>query len=251
MESIFCLRSALNISPSKSPPRALLPFPRRHPTTATAFIGHLINFPRSVPLHHRISCSHVPLPPPPPKQDDDGKKDRVGGRKIPRVAAAGAAVVLACALGAVYLSRGAPVVACTTAKTEMTLEDGNVNMDKIREEVRDILFKKKNLGELQSDHLLSKQLGKHDRYEAAFSLIELLLERRYYREARAICQNMCDLVQSDARPRLLVAVLDMLLVVEAMLTPNSTDVIVLMKRAKESWERIHEAFGAKLPNVAQ
>ncbi|CAL9119460.1 unnamed protein product [Musa textilis] len=102
MEAIFCLHAAI-VPPATRPP-CLVGF---YPTSGLASVRHL-SFPRSWRRHHGVSCSHVP-PRPPPPEEDEGKKGRSGGRKVANVAAVGVAVVAACALGAVGLSRGAPV----------------------------------------------------------------------------------------------------------------------------------------------
>ncbi|CAL9770458.1 unnamed protein product [Musa acuminata subsp. burmannicoides] len=108
MEAVFCLRAAL-ITPFKRP--GCLPF---HPTTNLSPLGHL-----SFPRHYRVSCSHAQPPRPPTPEKDEGRKGRAGGRKWPTVAAvgAGAAFVVACALGSVSLTRPAPDAAvewCTS-----------------------------------------------------------------------------------------------------------------------------------------
>ncbi|URE09852.1 hypothetical protein MUK42_22428 [Musa troglodytarum] len=101
MEAIFCLPSALS-APYKGPGRLLL----HRPTRNHALLGR-IRFPRSRPRPHTASFSHVPPPPPRPEED----KGRAGSARPRKGVAFGAAVVaaVACAVGAVYMSRGAPV----------------------------------------------------------------------------------------------------------------------------------------------
>ncbi|CAL9121366.1 unnamed protein product [Musa textilis] len=101
MEAIFCLPSALS-APYKGPGRLLL----HRPTRNHALLGR-IRFPRSRPRPHTASFSHVPPPPPRPEED----KGRAGSARPRKGVAVGAAVVaaVACAVGAVYMSRGAPV----------------------------------------------------------------------------------------------------------------------------------------------
>nr|XP_018674984.1 PREDICTED: uncharacterized protein LOC108951505 isoform X2 [Musa acuminata subsp. malaccensis] len=158
MEAIFCLRAAL-VTPFKRP--GCLPF---HPTTNLSPVGHL-----SFPRHYRVSCSHAQPPRPPTPEKDEGRKGRAGGRTWPRVAAvgAGAAFVVACALGSVSLTRPAPDAAvewCTSwtahnegpsggdGKGTMNTEGNKLgnqaqskktNLQNTREAVQQILFGKK------------------------------------------------------------------------------------------------------------
>ncbi|CAL9198747.1 uncharacterized protein LOC108951505 [Musa acuminata AAA Group] len=255
MEAVFCLRAAL-VTPFKRP--GCLPF---HPTTNLSPLGHL-----SFPRHYRVSCSHAQPPRPPTPEKDEGRKGRAGGRTWPRVAAvgAGAAFVVACALGSVCLTRPAPDAAvkwCTSwtahnegpsgggGKGTMNTEGNKLgnqaqsektNLQNTREAVQQILFRKKDLSSMEKGQRKSRLFSKDwfqelEKYEAGMLLVKMLMDMAI------ICFTLTvEKMTSTAR---------------TMMTTTTTELKESMEdlvtRAKGSWNKykeLEEGF-REMPNA--
>ncbi|XP_042456197.1 uncharacterized protein LOC122040820 [Zingiber officinale] len=219
--------------------------PRHHPAIrriGLAPAGRRLHFPQpSVPWHRSVRCSHaVPLP----KEFEGNKKGR--WKKV----AAGTAVAVACVLGAVYLS---PAVSAPPAKptepgficVEIESCENNV-LDRTRDEVREILFKKGTCGVPKMESWMDDPMM----FDATLKVVQWHIAKKDYHAAEEICKQTIKIgPESDARPRLLMAVIRMMLAVEVMLEPETgeQEPEAYVKSAMESWKEFYGSVGRKVP----
>ncbi|CAL9186368.1 unnamed protein product [Musa hybrid cultivar] len=314
MEAIFCLPSALS-APYKGPGHFLL----HRPTRNHALLGR-IRFPRSRPRPHTVSFSHVPPPPPRPEE----VRDRAGRARPRKGVAVGAAVVaaVACALGAVYMSRGAPVaggpgsamaevtaggdeksVTMTAANTgcspwgvaDHKCGDVGTGVQKTPNMVREILFgtcckkpwvslidhaftevlppsKRLQLmkliyqldqstqskkGQKLSEIFSSNWLSEDEKHEVGITLAQVYIDLKNYHMAKEVCELIYGGLPRDSRPPLLMAVIDMMLAVETLLSMNTVfddpEVQKLITSAMDYWETYknleRDGFGSQPPQT--
>ncbi|XP_042461448.1 uncharacterized protein LOC122045335 [Zingiber officinale] len=221
--------------------------PRHHPAIrriGLAPAGRRLHLPQpSVPRHRSVRCSHaVPLP----KEREGNKKGR--WKKV----AAGTAVAVACVLGAVYLS---PAVSAPPAKptesgficVEIESCENNV-LDRTRDEVREILFKKGTCGVPKMESWMDDPMM----FDATLKVVQWHIAKKDYHAAEEICKQTIKIgPESDARPRLLMAVIRMILAVEVMLEPETgeQEPEAYVKSAMESWKEFYGSVGRKVPTL--
>ncbi|THU50779.1 hypothetical protein C4D60_Mb06t23920 [Musa balbisiana] len=251
MEAIFCLPSALS-APYEGPGHFLL----HRPTRNHALLAR-IRFPRSRPRPLTVSFSHVP-PPSPRPEEDKGRARRARPWKGEAVGAAVVAAV-ACALGAVYMSRGAPVaggpgsamaevtaggdgksVTMTAANTGCSRwgvadhKCGDVGTGVQKTPNMDQSTQSKKPQKI-SEIFSSKWLSGDEKHEVGITLAQVYIDLKNYRMAKEVCELIYGDLQRDSRPPLLMvgsvshlrkllsleAVIHMMLAVETMLSMNT------------------------------
>ncbi|KAG1330300.1 hypothetical protein COCNU_02G002680 [Cocos nucifera] len=319
MDAMHCLR--MPHGPPGGPDRPVL----SHSSRRNPLLRRHLAFPkggaRLAATRRWTVCAQAPAPSQ-PEGEDANPKGRLGGWHRTRGAAVGAAVVLACALGTAFLSRGRGACCCPHGQIAalqtppMTEGDGSLPQsqtdtfakvlldifkrragapkeppkllhhvaERIRDDVQVLgrLPKTARPLRLLAEHLADElaeqdycclkasrreqettdllyaewsELGHGDpKDNLGFLLMEIFINQGDYQRAQTICEDELKAAsEKDARPRLFLAIIKMMLAVEKMLeTKKHPEVVEMIKEATDAWNdfrRIYKDVGEE-PKVS-